>query len=99
MNGLEALSLGVSLLFASLAMAQTAPGRYWVQFEGKEIQQLPAGHATPFVLNEPEAFLSHRAIARRQRQDIAIQTNDMPIPPSYIHQLDDMQELDVILKS
>ncbi|MGY8941593.1 MAG: S8 family peptidase [Flavobacteriales bacterium] len=99
MNGLQVLSLGVSLLFGSLAVAQTAPGRYWVQFEGKEIQQLPAGHTTPFLLNDPEAFLSHRAIARRQRQGIAIQTNDMPIPPTYIHQLDEMQELDVILKS
>lgn len=59
--------------------AQTAPATYWVQFKDK-------AH-TPYGLDAPEAFLSQRAIERRQRQQIPIDSLDLPVDPAYIAQL------------
>ncbi len=74
----------ISLLIGCLAgaldlAAQTAPATYWVQFTDK-------GH-TPFSLDGPAAFLSGRALARRQRQNIALDSLDLPVDPGYISAL------------
>ncbi|MCS6822646.1 MAG: S8 family serine peptidase [Microscillaceae bacterium] len=53
--------------------------KYWVQFTDKQ--------GTPFSLNEPEKFLSARAIQRRLRQKISIQPRDLPVNPQYVAQL------------
>ncbi len=58
------------------AFSQTAPSRYWVQFTNKA--------NNPFSLEEPEAYLSQRALDRRAKQNISIVKNDLPITPSYI---------------
>ena len=50
--------------------------KYVVRFKDK------AG--TPFSINNPSAFLSARAIARRTKQNIAIDETDLPITPRYI---------------
>src|SRR5436190_6059895 len=41
----------------------------------------------PFSLSTPTAFLSQRAIDRRTRYGIAIDSTDMPVTPSYITQI------------
>lgn len=61
---------------AFFASAQTAPDTWWVQFTDK------AG--TPYSLDQPEAFLSQRAIQRRQVQGIALDELDLPVDPAYI---------------
>ncbi len=79
--------------------AQTAPGRYWVQFEGKLSKELPEGYTTPFQINAPESFLSSRSLTRRSNQNIAIQKRDLPIPPDYVSAIQAIPELKVIVSS
>ena len=99
-RALHALLVAVSFLgFHFVALSQTAPNRYWVQFEGKLAEELPPAHSTPYTLNAPEGFLSPKAIYRRALQNIAITAHDLPIPPSYIDSLRAMQGFKVILQS
>jgi serine protease AprX len=62
--------------FISQVAAQIAPGKYWIEFTDK--------NNTPYNLNEPEVFLSERAIMRRCNQNIAIDWYDIPVNQSYI---------------
>ncbi len=39
---------------------------------------------SPFSTNRPQEFLSQRAIDRRQRQNISIVENDLPVNPAYL---------------
>ena len=50
--------------------------KYIVRFKDK------AG--TPFTVDNPEAYLSAKAIERRTKQNIAIDETDLPITPRYI---------------
>ena len=81
------------------SLAQSAPDRYWVQFDGKVADDLPEGYSTSYLLNSPEAFLSERSLTRRFRQNIAVTERDMPIPPDYVDAIKAMPELKVILSS
>ena len=81
------------------APGQTAPNRYWVEFNGKLSDELPAGHSTPYTLDAPSEFLSAKAIYRRALQNIAITPQDLPIPPSYIDSLRGLDGFKVILQS
>ncbi|MDU0370114.1 S8 family serine peptidase [Hymenobacter endophyticus] len=42
---------------------------------------------TPFSVAQPQAFLSTRAIQRRQRQNIAVLPRDLPVSPAYVQQV------------
>lgn len=53
--------------------------KYWVSFADK-------AHS-PYTLDNPSSYLSHRALLRRQRQNIALDSLDLPVSPSYISQL------------
>ena len=66
------------LLFLLLLFAQTILAQdnyYFVSFENKE--------GNGFNINQPEAFLSTKAINRRLNQGIDIYEQDLPITPSY----------------
>ena len=89
----------LTLCQVNILQGQTAPDRYWVQFSGKELPELVAGHFTPFSLNAPEDFLSERSIQRRKRQSIPITAHDLPIAPSYVEAIEEIEELDIILNS
>ncbi len=52
---------------------------YWVVFKDK--------NASPYSIANPSAYLSERAIARREKQKIRITENDLPVNPSYINEL------------
>jgi hypothetical protein len=65
----------VIMLLALKATPQTAPGKYWVQFTNKA--------NTPFVINQPQDFLSNRAIERRARYHVPILEEDLPVDPAY----------------
>ena len=86
-------------LCSSQVSAQTAPDRYWVQFEGKLANELPEGYTTPYDLENPEDFLSAKSLERRDRQGIVVTRHDVPTPPSYIAALRDFPSLKVILQS
>lgn len=89
--------MGASITLTSFG--QSAPQRYWVQFEGKAQHELPAGYSTPFKVSEPEAYLSPKAIYRRAIQNIPVTEHDLPIPPDYIAELEGMDGFKVILQS
>lgn len=43
---------------------------------------------TPYCISHPEQFLSQKAIERRQRQGLAIDSTDLPISPCYIKEIE-----------
>lgn len=64
-------------LFVSIRLdAQIAPSKFWIQFTDK--------NNTPYSIDNPEEFLSERAIQRRLDYNIAIDEYDLPINPLYI---------------
>ncbi len=62
------------LIFISDSSAQFT--KYIIRFKDK------AG--TPFSINNPSKYLSSRSIQRRTRQNISIDSTDLPITPRYI---------------
>ncbi|MGB1122289.1 MAG: hypothetical protein ACPG08_02105, partial [Flavobacteriales bacterium] len=94
-----ALAACAFLCIHCAVLGQTAPNRYWIQFEGKLSDELPANHSTPYTLEAPAEFLSPKAIYRRALQNIAITAQDLPIPPSYVDSLRAMDGFKVILQS
>ncbi|MEO6639271.1 MAG: S8 family serine peptidase [Ginsengibacter sp.] len=66
--------LSISIFLSTSASAQFT--KYIVRFKDK------AG--TPFSINNPTQFLSAKAIARREKQNIVIDETDLPITPRYI---------------
>lgn len=71
------LCLLVILFCSSNSRAQLT--RYTVQLKNK-------GNAS-YSLSDPSPYLSPRAIARRQRYGIAIDSADLPVTPSYLSQI------------
>ncbi|WP_207506825.1 S8/S53 family peptidase [Telluribacter humicola] len=69
------LLIVAGLLTAETLLAQQAP-RYLVLFKDKA--------NSPYSIQNPEAFLSERAIARRQRHTIPVTTQDLPVNPAYV---------------
>ena len=55
---------------------QIAPDKYYIQFTDK--------NNSPYSIENPEEFLSQRAINRRNRFDISITENDIPVNTTYI---------------
>lgn len=63
------------LLFSGLQISAQVP-RYVISFTDK--------NNTPYRLDAPSAYLSDRAVQRRIRQHIAIDSTDLPVNPAYI---------------
>lgn len=55
--------------------------KYWVQFKDKD--------GTPYNVDYPENYLSQRALERRARYHIAIDTLDLPVNPNYLEAITD----------
>jgi serine protease AprX len=66
----------IMALFSGVVNAQIAPDAYYVQFTDKA--------NSPYSVNNPEAFLTQRAIDRRVNQGIIITEHDLPVNPSYL---------------
>lgn len=62
------------ILIASFVNAQD--NQYIIKLKDKS--------GSPFSINNPQEFLSQRAIVRRQHQSIPIVENDLPVNPSYL---------------
>ena len=64
-------------LVVGIAFAQPSPkNQYWISFKDKQ--------NSPFDINQPEAFLSPRAIEKRNRLGIVIDEKDIPVNPAYL---------------
>lgn len=68
--------IAIISLFAIKLWAQVGPDLYYIEFTDK------AG--TPYTIDNPQEFLSQRAIERRNAQNIAIDSLDLPVSPTYI---------------
>lgn len=74
------LLAAISFFFVRISFGQTSVGdSYWLQFKNKK--------GTPFQISHPEEFLSQRAIERRLKQHIAIDSTDLPVSPVYLDSL------------
>ncbi len=73
---LSGFVLVVALVLPISAFPQSTGLKLWVELTDKE--------QTPYSLNKPEAFLSQRAIERRQKMGIAIDSTDLPVVPAYV---------------
>ncbi len=69
------LVLGL-LLVQLVSFAQIAPDRYYVQFTDK--------NNSPYSIDNPSAFLTQRALDRRERQQIPVHENDIPVNTEYL---------------
>ena len=63
-------------MVAVFAQAQVATDIYWVQFTDKA--------NSPYSIDNPEAYLSPRALQRRANLGIAIDEYDIPVNPHYL---------------
>lgn len=66
----------VSIVITFTVISQVAPDKYVVRFTDK--------NDSPYSINNPEAFLSQKALDRRNAHGIAIVENDLPVNPQYI---------------
>jgi subtilisin family serine protease len=75
------LALPIFLFFFTIAsFAQDeAANYYWVQFSDK--------NGTNYSIDKPHEFLSDRALNRRQKQNISITENDLPVSQVYLDAL------------
>ena len=72
------------LLFIAVsvfAQAQIATNIYWVQFTDK--------NNSPYSIDNPEAYLSPRALQRRANLNIGIDEYDLPVNPQYLQAVAD----------
>jgi len=76
--------------FSSL-WAQVAPEKYWIPFTDK--------NNSPYSVSSPLAFLSQKAIDRRNAQGIAITSQDFPVNPAYIQGVQQAANVNVLLQS
>lgn len=80
-NGSTANPDTLHLVGDSTVVALFAPGtgeayKYWVSFTDK--------HAIPYTLDNPGAYLSQRALDRRTRKGVQIDSLDLPVNPAYV---------------
>ncbi|MBR5631405.1 MAG: S8 family peptidase [Bacteroidales bacterium] len=76
------LSFLLMFLAATMfAQAQVATNIYWVQFKDKE--------GSPYSIDNPEAYLSPRALQRRANLNITIDEYDLPVNPQYLQAVAD----------
>lgn len=81
----------ILLLCSLLPEAGAQYNRYLVQFKHKG--------ATTFSLASPAAYLSARALERRSRFQIPVDSTDIPIPASYIEQIQQIAGVTILNQS
>ncbi len=73
--------LFVSLIICSISIfSQVAPNIYLIEFTDKNNSE--------FNVTQPHEFLSQRAIERRNRYNIPIHENDLPVNQTYIDSIE-----------
>lgn len=71
------------LFLCSKAISSDIAGSYyWIQFKDK--------NNSPYSIEYPLEYLSQKSIDRRNRQQIAVDSTDFPVNPSYIQAIKDL---------
>lgn len=84
--------LGSCVIIMALSqISQAQVSKYIVQFKDKA--------SNPYSLSEPSAYLSPRAIERRTRYSIPIDSTDLPITPRYIDSIRQAGNLTILNQS
>ena len=78
-NSVFVYIVGLMCFFTVSAQIQT--NRYFIYFTDK------SSETYPYTVEEPEQFLTKRAIERRLKQGIAVEAEDLPVAPSYVEGL------------
>ena len=74
-------ALTVLLLFCTISTLQSQEVyKYAIFFKKKGINN-------PYSVNQPEAYLSKRAIERKNRMGIKISKTDLPVNPKYVEEI------------
>jgi subtilisin family serine protease len=78
------MKIYLSLLVFSISLVAQAKDsdslKFWVSFKDKS--------NTPYSINQPEKYLSKKAIERRERFNIEITEQDFPVNPQYIEKIE-----------
>lgn len=74
----------ISILLLSVFFAYGQESGSTADAEQKRLIYFTDKANTPFSLNEPLAFLSAKALERRQRQNIPLSPRDLPVNPAYV---------------
>ena len=69
----------IVLLFISITLKAQNNDKYYIQLSDK--------NGSPYTVGNPTQFLSAKAVTRRTNQNIAINSSDIPVNPSYISQI------------
>ena len=88
MKKLIIVLIGSCLFFADIS-AQF--NRYIIQFRNKA--------TNPYSLSNPAAYLSDRAIVKRTRYNISIDSTDLPITPRYLDSIKNVPNVTILNKS
>ena len=70
------------LILTSFSFAQIYPDKYFIAFTDK--------NNSPYSIENPQEFLSQRALERRERYNIAIDEHDLPVNPQYLQAIADI---------
>lgn len=85
MKKLIVVLIGSCLFFTEVEAQFT---RYVVKLKNKG--------GTPFAISTPTAYLSQRAINRRTRYGTAIDSTDLPVTPTYVTQIDNVNNVTIL---
>ena len=66
----------IALLSVIFTFGQVAPDKYYIQFTDK--------NNSPYSIDNPQEFLTQRSIDRREKFDIEITEQDLPVNPAYL---------------
>lgn len=76
------------LIITSLVLAQD---KYWISFTDK--------NNSPYSINNPSEFLSQKAVERRQKQNIPVVSNDLPVNQNYVDSIKSFNGIQILNKS
>lgn len=79
----------------SISYGQTAPNHYWIHFAAKDAPQTDY----PFSIDRPHEFLAEPALERRDRFNILITEEDLPVNPFYIETVTAIDGVELIHQS
>ena len=88
------------LLLSLLLMATSASASTWKKYPGGKqyIYRLTLTDKkdSPYDLQRPQRWLSHKSVERRRRQGLEIDSTDLPVSPSYLRILRTVKNTQVV---
>ena len=96
------LSTLLFFVFAAAVGARTGENALKVKYPGGRTYmfrvELKDKHGTPYSLSRPGDFLSTKALERRNRQHLRLDSTDLPVNPAYVNEIRSMG-VDVVSSS